>query len=52
MITQHWHRRCKSNDSQSKFHGKNSVIKDNLMQGLGQELKHIKEFDGRSPDHA
>jgi hypothetical protein len=52
MINQHLHRRCKSNETQSEFHRKNSAIKDNLMQGLSQELKHIKGFDGRSNDHA
>jgi hypothetical protein len=52
MINQHLHGRCKSDDSQSKFHGKNSANKDSLVQGLGQELKHIKGFDGRSHDHS
>jgi hypothetical protein len=38
------------NDSPSEFQGKNSSIKGSLVQGLDQELKHIKGFDDRSPD--
>jgi hypothetical protein len=37
-------------DSPSKFQGKNSSIKGISVQGLDQELKHIKGFDDRSPD--
>jgi hypothetical protein len=37
-------------DSPSEFQGKNSSIKDSLVQGLDQDLKHIKGFDDRSPD--
>jgi hypothetical protein len=37
-------------DSPSEFQGKNSSIKGSLVQGLDQELKHIKGFDDRSPD--
>jgi hypothetical protein len=39
-------------DSPSEFIGKNSSIKGSLVQGLNQELKHIKGFDNRSPDKA
>jgi hypothetical protein len=43
-----WERQV--DDSPSEFQGKNSSIKDILVQKLDQELKHIKGFDDRSPD--
>jgi hypothetical protein len=40
----------KDDDSPSEFQEKNSSIMGSLVQGLDQELKHIKGFDDRSPD--
>jgi hypothetical protein len=49
-INQHLHRRGKADDSQLEFQGKNSAIKGILVQGLDQELKHIKGLGDRSHD--
>jgi hypothetical protein len=40
----------KDDDSPPEFQEKNSSIMGSLVQGLDQELKHIKGFDDRSPD--